>query len=352
MKVLITGVTGFAGSHLAEYLLERADVPSGDVEVYGACRWRSRLDNLSDLARQGRLNLRGVDALVSSEAELRAIVDPHGVNLLQGDMADPYQMKTLIEAVKPDRIFHLAAQSFVPTSWSAPAETFSINTIGQIHLFEAIRAVGIDPLIQIAGSSEEYGLVHPDEVPIKESNPFRPLSPYAVSKVAQELLAYQYHQSYGLKTVVTRGFNHTGPRHGPVLSCSSFARQIAEIEAEASPPVLYVGDLATKRDWVDVRDVVRGYWLALEKGTPGEVYNIGSGTTRTIQSMLDILLSLSPVEIEVRKDPARLRPSDVPILWADDSKFRAQTGWEPQIPFEQTMRDLLDDWREKVNSSK
>jgi len=347
MKVLITGVTGFAGSHLAEYLLER-----GDVEVYGACRWRSRLDNLSDLARQGRLNLRGVDALVSSEAELRAIVDPDGVNLLQGDMADPYQMKTLIETVKPDRIFHLAAQSFVPTSWSAPAETFSINTVGQIHLFEAIRAVGIDPLIQIAGSSEEYGLVHPDEVPIKESNPFRPLSPYAVSKVAQELLAYQYHQSYGLKTVVTRGFNHTGPRHGPVLSCSSFARQIAEIEAEVSPPVLYVGDLTTQRDWVDVRDVVRGYWLALEKGVPGEVYNIGSGTTRTIQSMLDILLSLSPVEIEVHKDPARLRPSDVPILWADDSKFRAQTGWEPQIPFEQTMRDLLDDWREKVNRSK
>lgn len=347
LKALITGITGFAGSHLAEYLLARVD-----VEVYGACRWRSRLDNLADLARQGRLNLRGVDAVVSSEAELRAMTDPHGVNLLQGDMADPYQMMTLIEIVKPDRIFHLAAQSFVPTSWSAPAETFSINTVGQIHLFEAIRAAGIDPLVHIAGSSEEYGLVHPDEVPIKESNPLRPLSPYAVSKVAQELLAYQYHQSYGLKTVVTRGFNHTGPRHGPVLSCSSFARQIAEIEAEVSPPVLYVGDLTTKRDWVDVRDVARGYWLALEKGTPGEVYNIGSGTTRTIQSMLDVLLSLSPMEIELHKDPARLRPSDVPILWADDSKFRAQTGWEPQIPFEQTMRDLLDYWRERVSSSR
>jgi GDP-4-dehydro-6-deoxy-D-mannose reductase len=347
LRVLITGVTGFAGSHLAEYLLER-----GDVEVYGACRWRSRLDNLSDLARQGRLNRRGLDAVVNSEAELRAMVDPHAVNLLQGDMADPYQMKTLIEAVKPERIFHLAAQSFVPTSWSAPAQTFHINTVGQIHLFEAVRATGIDPLIHIAGSSEEYGLVYPDEVPMKESNPFRPLSPYAVSKVAQELLAYQYHRSYGLKTVVTRGFNHTGPRHGPVLSCSSFARQIAEIEAELSPPVLYVGDLTTKRDWVDVRDVVRGYWLALEKGVPGEVYNIGSGTTRTIQSMLDMLLSMSTVDIEVRQDPARLRPSDVPILWADDSKFRGQTGWEPQIPFEQTMRDLLNYWRERVNRSK
>lgn len=347
LKALITGITGFAGSHLAEYLLAR-----GDVEVYGACRWRSRLDNLADLARQGRLNLRGVDAVISSEAELRVMADPHGVNLLQGDMADPYQMKTLIEVVKPDRIFHLAAQSFVPTSWSAPAESFSVNTVGQIHLFEAVRMAGIDPLIHIAGSSEEYGLVYPDEVPIQESNPFRPLSPYAVSKVAQELLAYQYHQSYGLKTVVTRGFNHTGPRHGPVLSCSSFARQIAEIEAGVSPPVLYVGDLTTKRDWVDVRDVVRGYWLALEKGVPGEVYNIGSGVTRTIQFMLDLLLSLSPVTIEVRRDPARLRPSDVPILWADDSKFRAQTGWEPKIPFEQTMRDLLDYWRERVNNSK
>jgi GDP-4-dehydro-6-deoxy-D-mannose reductase len=347
LRILITGITGFAGSHLAEYLLQR-----GDVEVYGACRWRSRLDNLSALARQGRLNRRGVDAIVRSENELRDVTDPHAVNLLQGDMADPYQMETLIRVVKPQRIFHLAAQSFVPTSWSAPAETFSINTLGQIHLFEAIRAAGIDPLIHIAGSSEEYGLVYPDEVPMKESNPFRPLSPYAVSKVAQELLATQYHHSYELKTVVTRGFNHTGPRHGPVLSCSSFARQIAEIEAELSPSVLYVGDLTPKRDWVDVRDVVRGYWLALEKGIPGQVYNIGSGTTRTIRSMLDILLSFSHVDIDVRQDSARLRPSDVPILWADDSKFRSQTGREPKISFEQTMKDLLDYWRERIERFK
>ncbi len=347
MRVLITGVTGFAGSHLAEHALAQ-----DGVELYGACRWRSRLNNLSDLADQGLLNLRGVDAIVGSREELRQIADPRALNLLQGDMADPYQMQTLIEVVRPERIFHLAAQSFVPTSWSAPAETFKLNTLGQIHLFEAVRAVGIDPLIQIAGSSEEYGLVHPDEVPIKESNPLRPLSPYAVSKVAQEMLAYQYHQSYDLKTIVTRGFNHTGPRHGPVLSCSNFARQIAQIEAEQLPPVLYVGDLSTKRDWVDVRDVVRGYWSILEKGTPGEVYNIGSGATRTIQSMLDILLSLSQVEITVQQDPARLRPSDVLILWADDSKLRAQTGWRPKIPFEQTMEDLLDYWRARVKGVK
>lgn len=343
LRVLITGITGFAGSHLAEYLLER-----GDVEVYGACRWRSRLDNLSDLARQGRLNLRGVDAVFSSSTQLQAARDPKAVNLLQGDMADPYQMRELIQLTTPDRIFHLAAQSFVPTSWSAPAETFQINTLGQIHLFEAVRAAGIEPLIHVAGSSEEYGLVYPDEVPIKESNPFRPLSPYAVSKVAQELLALQYHHSYGLRVVVTRGFNHTGPRHGPVLSCSNFARQIAEIEAGLVAPELHVGDLTTKRDWVDVRDVVRGYWLALEKGVPGQVYNIGSGTTRTIQSMLDMLLALSPAKISVRQDASRLRPSDVPILWADDTKFRTQTGWEPRIPFEKTMADLLEHWRKKV----
>jgi GDP-4-dehydro-6-deoxy-D-mannose reductase len=343
LRVLVTGITGFAGSHLAEYLLAR-----GDVEVYGACRWRSRLDNLSNLAQQGRVNLRGVDAIFSSSTQLQAAVDPRVVNLLQGDMADPYQMIELIQVVKPDRIFHLAAQSFVPTSWSAPAETFQINTLGQIHLFEAVRAADIEPLIHVAGSSEEYGLVYPDEVPIKEDNPFRPLSPYAVSKVAQELLALQYHHSYGLKAVVTRGFNHTGPRHGPVLSCSNFARQIAEIEAGLVPPELHVGDLTTQRDWVDVRDVVRGYWLALEKGVPGQVYNIGSGTTRTIQSMLDMLLALSPADISVRQDASRLRPSDVPILWADDTKFRAQTGWEPQIPFETTMADLLEYWRGKV----
>jgi len=343
MRVLVTGITGFAGSHLAEYLLQR-----GDVEVYGACRWRSRLDNLSGLARQGRINRRGVDAVFNSASQLQAAVDPNAVNLLQGDMADPFQMKTLIEVIQPDRIFHLAAQSFVPTSWSAPAQTFQINTLGQIHLLEAVRAADIEPLIHIAGSSEEYGLVYPEEVPMRESNPFRPLSPYAVSKVAQELLALQYHHSYGLKTVVTRGFNHTGPRHGPVLSCSNFARQIAEIEAGLAPPVLYVGDLTTQRDWVDVRDVVRGYWMALEKGIPGQVYNIGSGTTRTIQSMLDMLLALSPAKIAVRQDSSRLRPSDVPILWANDTKFRKQTGWEPQIPFEKTMADLLEHWRRKV----
>jgi len=342
LKVLITGITGFAGSHLAEYCLTQEG-----VEVYGTCRWRSRLDNLQDLARQGKLN-NLVEERIETPPALASLARPEAVNLLQCELTDAYSVRNLIASVQPERIFHLAAQSFVLTSWNAPAETFQANVIGQINLFEAIRLVGINPRVHIAGSSEEYGLVHPHEVPMKETNPLRPLSPYAVSKVAQELLAWQYFRSYGLQTVVTRGFNHSGPRRGQVFSTSSFAKQIAEIEKGLRPPVIYVGDLESQRDWTDVRDMVRGYWLALEKGLPGEVYNIGSGVTRRIGDMLNILLSLSKNDIQIRQDPARLRPSDVKILWADITKFHQQTGWEPAIPFAQTMRDLLDYWRARV----
>jgi GDP-4-dehydro-6-deoxy-D-mannose reductase len=338
----VTGITGFAGSHLAEYLLTL-----DGVEVFGACRWRSRLDNLRDLAHAGKLN-NVVDSAIANPETLSRLANPTSVNLVQGDITDATSMKRLIESVRPDRIFHLAAQSFVPTSWNAPAETFRINSIGQINLFEAILAAGLTPRVQIAGSSEEYGLVYENEVPMKESNPLRPLSPYAVSKVAQELLAWQYFRSYGLHTVVTRGFNHTGPRRGDVFVTSTVAKQIAEIEKGYHPPVLYIGDVESKRDWTDVRDMVRGYWLALEKGEAGEVYNVGSGSTRTVREMMDILLSMSKVKIEVRQDPARLRPSDVRILWSDITKFHKQTGWQPQIPFSKTMQDLLDYWRGRV----
>jgi GDP-4-dehydro-6-deoxy-D-mannose reductase len=223
-----------------------------------------------------------------------------------------------------------------------------LNVIGQIHLFEAIRDAGLDPLVHVAGSSEEYGLVYPDEVPMKETNPLRPLSPYAVSKVAQELLAWQYHRSYGLRAVVTRGFNHTGPRRGENFVTSTFALQIAQIERGIRPPVIEVGDLESKRDWTDVRDTVRGYWLALDKGLTGEVYNIGSGHSRTAGEMLGILLELANRKVEIRVDPSRLRPSDVKILWADYSKFANQTGWHPEIPFETTLNDLLAYWRKRV----
>lgn len=318
MKVLITGITGFAGSHLADFILEE----HADVRVYGMIRWRSRRENIRHLQ--------------------------DSIELVEADLKDMVSMKKCLAHVKPDRIFHLAAQSFVPTSWTCPSETFCINSIGQINLFESLLSLGLKPRIQIAGSSEEYGLVHEDEVPMKESNPLRPLSPYAVSKVAQDLLGYQYHQSYGLPVVRTRGFNHTGPRRGEVFICSNFARQIAEIEAGKREPVMYVGNLEAKRDFTDVRDMVRAYWLSLEKGKPGDVYNIGSGTTYKIKDVLDMLLSLTDKKVKVEVDPDRLRPSDVPILLADSSKFRNATGWEPRFEFSRSLKDLLDYWRERI----
>ena len=246
--------------------------------------------------------------------------------------------------MEPDAIFHLAAQSFVHTSFHAPQETLSTNITGTVNLLEAVRSCGSSPVIQIAGSSEEYGLVLPDEVPIKETNPLRPLSPYGVSKVAEDMLAYQYHKSYGLKTVITRAFNHEGPRRGEVFSTSNFAKQVAEIEKGAAP-IMYVGNLEAKRDFTDVRDIVRAYSLAVEKCDYGEAYNICSGTAWKIGDMLKLLLSMSTKKIEVRQDSSRMRPSDVQILLGDYSKFHQKTGWSPQISFEQTMKDLLEYWR-------
>jgi GDP-4-dehydro-6-deoxy-D-mannose reductase len=191
-------------------------------------------------------------------------------------------------------------------------------------------------------------MVHPDEVPMKETNPLRPLSPYAVSKVAQDLLGYQYFKSYGLKVIRTRGFNHTGPRRGDVFVTSNFSKQVAEIEKGKREPVIHVGNLDARRDFTDVRDMVRAYWLAAEKGEPGDVYNIGSGTAISMHRLLEMLTALSRTKLRIQVDPERLRPSDVQILLADNSKFRALTGWAPTIPFEKTLADLLDYWRERV----
>jgi len=318
MRVLITGITGFAGSHLAEYVLSN----HSGVEVFGIVRWRSRMDNILHIQDK--------------------------IKLMEADLKDMVSLRGVLADVKPDRIFHLAAQSFVPTSWKCPAETLAINTIGEVNLFEAILSLNQTPKIQIAGSSEEYGQVFSNEIPMKETNPLRPLSPYAVSKVAQDLLAFQYYKSYSLRTVRTRGFNHTGPRRGDVFVTSSFARQIAEIEQKKRPPVIYVGNLEAKRDFTDVRDMVRAYWLSLEKGVEGEVYNIGSGQAYSMQEVLDLLMSLSRSKMEIKVDPARLRPSDVPVLLSDSSKFRTLTGWRPMIPFKQTILDLLNYWRERA----
>ncbi len=319
MRALITGITGFAGSHLAEYLL--AEQP--DVEVYGTYRWRSRMDNVEHIRSK--------------------------IKLLEADLRDYTSMHAALEKSRPDVIFHLAAQSFVPSSWTAPNETLTTNVSGQTNLFEAVRALRLDPVIQIACSSEQYGLVLPGETPIKESNPLRPLSPYAVSKVAQDYLGYQYFQSYGLKVVRTRGFNHTGPRRGQVFVTSNFCSQVAAIELGLQEPVIRVGNIDAIRDFTDVRDMVRAYWLAVTKAKPGEVYNIATGNGIKIREMLERLIALGKVEVKIEVDPDRLRPSDVEILIGDASKFKADTGWEPRIPFEQTLNDLLDYWRKTLS---
>ncbi len=317
MKVLITGITGFAGSHLAEFCLENEK-----VEIYGTVRPRSRMDNITHIQ----------DKLI----------------LVDCDIRDAISVRQVIEKVRPDYVFHLAAQSFVPTSWHAPAETLTTNVVGEVAIFEAVMEIGLDTRIQIACSSEEYGFVKEDEVPILETNQLRPLSPYGVSKVGQDLLAYQYHMSYGLKTIRTRAFNHTGPRRGDVFVASDFSKQIAEIEKGKREPVISVGNLEAIRDFTDVRDVVRAYWLAITKCKPGDVYNISSDTGEKIGDILDMLLAESSSKIEIRKDPDRIRPSDVPILVGDSTKFRKLTGWKPEIPLSKTLSDLLNYWRERV----
>ena len=317
MKILITGITGFTGSHLAEYFLN-----NDTDEIHGTVRWRSDLQNIAHIRQN--------------------------IMLHECDITDASAVKSVITQVKPDQIFHLAAQSYVPFSWRAPHQTLSTNILGELNLFEALRHVKKETVVLVAGSSEEYGMVYPEETPIKETNPLRPLSPYGVSKVAQDLLGYQYFKSYGLPIVRTRAFNHEGPRRGEVFVTSTFSRQIVEIERGKKDPVIHVGNLNAVRDYLDVRDVVRAYALALAKGSPGEVYNICSGEGIRIGDMLDMLLSLSRVKVTIEQDPSRMRPSDVELLVGSSEKFRKATGWKPEIPFLQTLKDLLEYWRARI----
>ena len=313
MRVLITGITGFVGSHLADLLLDQGQT------VIGTARWRSSTANIEHI--QDR------------------------VELVECDLRDAAGVRDVLADTRPDRIFHLAAQSFVQASWRSPQETISTNMLGQVNIMEALRDLGMNPPMLIAGSSEEYGLVRPDEVPITEDNPLRPLSPYGVSKVGQDLLAFQYHKSYGMHLIRCRAFNHTGPRRGKVFAESNWAYQIVEMEKGHQEPVLRVGNLEAKRDYSDVRDMVKAYALALEKGEPGEVYNLCSGRTYAMKEIVDLLLGMTKLRVHMETDPARLRPSDVPVLLGDYSKFHQRTGWSPQIPLAQTLRDLLEYWR-------
>lgn len=322
MRILITGITGMVGSHLAEYVL--AHHP--DVEVHGMVRWRSPRANLVKV--NGR------------------------VTLHEGELRDLHSLVRVLETVRPERIFHLAAQSYVSASFSAPADTLHTNVIGTTNLLDAVRLTGIDPRIHICSSSEVYGQVRPDEVPIRESNEFRPASPYAVSKCGEDMIALQYFLSYGIKTIRTRMFTHTGPRRGDVFAESAFAKQIAEVEAGLRPNPIKVGNLNSVRTFADVSDAVRAYWLLLEKCPPGEVYNIGGERTMTVGEMLDVLIGMAGCRIRYEVDPALVRPSDVTLQIPDTSKFRAATGWEPKVPLETTLRDLLDYHRGRIRDDR
>jgi len=311
--ILITGVTGFVAAHLIERLRSQG------------------YDQLWGLSRQAYEPAKRYE----------------GIRMLQGDLRDQDQLKTLLQTAKPDWIFHLAGQAVVSKSWELPRETFAGNVDAQISLFEALRSLKLNPKILVIGSSEEYGLVKEDELPLTEDNPLRPLSPYAVSKVAQDLLAYQYFRSYGLRTIRVRAFNHTGPGRPKHYAISNFAWQIAQIERGAAPPELHVGNLDVRRDYMDVRDMVSAYVLAMEKGEEGDVYNLCSGHAQNLRDILETLITLSKIKISVKVDPARFRPSDLPITYGTSAKFERRTGWRPHIPLKTTLTDLLNYWRQK-----
>ena len=325
-KVLITGITGFVGSHLAEYLLNN----NSGVTIVGLVRWRSPKDNILSI----------MDKLA----------------LEYGDLIDASSIKNVLSAHKPEVIFHLAAQSYVDFSFVAPVATLEANVIGTANLLEAIKDLKIsssyDPIVHICSSSEVYGQVKKNEIPIKETNPFRPASPYAVSKVAEDMLALQYFLSWRIKTIRTRMFTHEGPRRGEVFAPSNFAKQIAAIEAGRQKPVVKVGNLESIRTYMDVRDAVCAYWLLVNKCRPGEVYNIGGNETLTVGEMLKKLLKYSKVKkIKVKVDPQRLRPSDVTLQIPYVIKFKKATGWKAKIPFERTLEDMLDYWRDYFNKN-
>jgi len=312
VKVLVTGAGGFAGGHLVECLL------GGEVIATPEAVW-------------------GCDLATTPPPYL-----PPTVRWLAADLRQPEAARQVIETGRPDRIYHLAAQAFAGDSWANPWPLLETNLRSQVNLCEAVLAAHVEPRILVVGSGEAYGRVTAADLPINENCPLRPYNPYGVSKVAQDLLGYQYHLSRGLAVVRVRPFNHLGPRQSRLFVAPAFAAQIAAIEQGRQPPIIRVGNLEARRDFTDVRDMVRAYVLALERCTPGEAYNIGAGRSYGIRQLLEMLLSLSSVAITVETDPQRLRPAEVPETVCDASKFRACTGWTPQIPFERSVRDVLE----------
>ena len=316
MQALITGAGGFVGGHLCSYLLSETD-------------WDLTGTIFDPRAAQG-----------GASARLR---------LTTADLRDSSTVTSLLEETDPDIIFHLAAQSSVPTSFSDPWETLENNLRSQLNLLEAVRKSGRDVTFLVIGSNEEYGPPRPEELPQTEQSPLRPSNPYAVSKVGQDFMGLQYHLTYDVPVVRVRPFNHTGPGQSTRFVAPAFASQIARIEAGLQEPVMKVGNLSSSRDFTDVRDIVRAYHLAVTEGEPGEVYNLASEEPHSIQTLLETLLAFSDVDIQVQKDPERYRPADVPVVYGSAGKFRTRTGWEPRIPFEETLRDTLAYWREQVS---
>jgi GDPmannose 4,6-dehydratase len=322
----ITGITGMVGSHLAEYLIENTD-----WDVVGLIRWRSPLDNIKSLVEN--------------------INNKHRVRLVYGDLNDSLSMDTAIKETKPDYVFHLAAQSFPKTSFTAPLDTMNINIQGTTRLLEACKKYVPDAVIHVCASSEVFGRVPKEKLPIDEECSFHPASPYAISKVGTDLVGRFYAEAYNMNVMTTRMFTHTGPRRGDVFAESTFAKQIAMIEAGHIEPVVKVGNLKSLRTIADVRDAVRAYYMLVTVNpTPGQYYNIGGTYTCEISDVLNQLLSMSPMreQIKIVTDPDRLRPIDADLQVPNTEKFRLHTGWKPEISFETTMRDLLNYWRERV----
>jgi GDP-4-dehydro-6-deoxy-D-mannose reductase len=315
LRILLTGIAGFAGSFLAEYLLQQ-----DAIELHGIVhRHDRRIHHLL-----------------------------HQVTLHRGDLRNALWVSDVVQAIQPDIALHLAAWSDVGGSWQQPWTTYELNIQCQLNLLEALSRWQPACRTLVVSSNEVYGLVQPADLPIDETTPLRPNSPYGVSKVAQDMMALQYWNSHHLPTIRARSFNHLGPGQSDDFAASAFARQIAEIEAGQREPVVRVGNLSAQRDFTDVRDVVRAYWLLATKGTPGECYNVGSGVPHPIQWLLDTLLELTTASIRVEVDPDRLRPSDVPCTYCDYRKLQHDTGWQPQIALQTTLADLLAGWREQI----
>lgn len=330
-RALITGITGMVGSHLVDFLLAETE-----WEIVGLCRWRSPLDNIVHM----------LDRINAGDR----------VRLVYGDLGDSIAIDNAIREAGPDYVFHLAAQSYPKTSFDAPLDTLDTNIQGTVRVLEALRRHAPGAIIHVCSSSEVFGRVSPEKLRemggrINEECPFQPASPYAISKVGTDLVGRHYAEAYGMRVMTTRMFTHTGPRRGDVFAESTFAKQIAMAEAGLIPPTIKVGNLDSLRTIADVRDAVRAYYMLLTVDpVSGEYYNIGGQYTCKVGEMLDFLLSLSPIrkDISVEEDPERLRPIDADLQVPDTSKFTRHTGWEPEIPFERTMTDLLAYWRERV----